>query len=267
MKGPERLKNYEDSWETDMGKCFPGERVVVRGEDLFDSFQSSSWLEYLLFVVTGKRDEKLAHIIGVLWMFTGGYPDSRVWNNRIVTLAATTKSTGALGISAGIAVSEATLYGLKPIKGCSDFLVRLKGDLEKGGNLEHLLEEELRRHRVIYGYGRPIVSVDERIAPTIRLAKEYGYGAGYYLNLVCEIELIFKKKDRMQMNQGGLYAAIMLDAGLSVSEIYYLTIFLFSAGMFAPFIEAHDKPSGAFFPLRVSKINYTGSQKMRTWER
>lgn len=265
MKGPERLKHYEDNWETDMGASFPGERVVVRGEDLFESFKSSSWLEYLLFVVTGKKDAKLAHIVGALWMFTGGYPDPRIWNNRVATLAATAKSTGALAVSAGIAVSEATIYGLKPIKGCCDFLVKLKCDLRKGGNLEDLLEEELRRHKVIYGYGRPIASADERIAPTIELVKEHGYGEGYYLKLVFEIESIFKKKNRMQLNQGGLYGAILLDAGLSVTEIYYLTIFLFSAGMFAPFIEANDRPDGAFFPLRVSKINYIGSQEIRAW--
>lgn len=265
MKGPSLLRHYEDNWETEVGASFPGERVVVRGEDLFDGFKSASWLEYLLFVVTGKRDEQLAHIVGALWVFSGSYPDPRVWNNRVATLAATVKSTGALGVSAGVAVSEATLYGLKPIKGCSDFFIKTKSCLEKGESLEMILDDELHKHRSIYGYGRPIASTDERISPTLELVNQYGYGDGYYLKLVLKIESILKKKYRIQMNQAALYSAIMLDAGLSVTEIYYLSIFLFSAGMYAPFIEAHSKPSGAFFPLRVSRINNKGPNKIRVW--
>ena len=265
MKGAELLEYYENNWKTSMGGWFPGERVVVRGHDLFRDFKGSSWLEYLLFVTTGKKDSKLAELIGQLWTFTGGFPDPRIWNNRVVTLAATANSTGALGVSAGIAVSEATLYGLKPITACCDFLVKVKAGLEQGGLLKEILNQELQQGRTIYGFGRPVTTQDERIAPTLKLVEENKLSDGYYLSLVFEIETFLKEKYGISLNQGGLYGAILLDSGLSVKEIYYLTIFLFSVGMFAPFIEAHEKPEGSFFPLRVSKINYVGDHEVRAW--
>lgn len=265
MKGPELLKYYEDNWETEMGAWFPGERVVVRGEDLFEEFKHSGWMEYLLYVVTGKRDPKLAYLIESIWVYCTSFPDPRLWNNRVATLAATAGSTGALGISAGIAVSEATVYGLKPIKGVCDFFVRTKKQLDGGGVLLDIVQNEIKLNKNVYGYGRPMTNCDERISPTIALAEELGFGKGYYLKLAVEIEDILYKKYKMKMNIAAVYAALMSDAGLSVSEAYYMASLSFSAGMFAPFIEASEKPCGTFFPMRVSRVNNIGISKTRVW--
>jgi len=265
MIGSSLLEHYEDHWETEMGAWFPGERVVVRGEDLFNSFKSSGWMEYLLFVITGKRDAKLAGLIESIWVYCTSFPDPRLWNNRVAMLASTAGSTGVLGISAGIAVSEAKVYGLKPIKGASDLFIKIKKKTDEGFLLSEVVDEEMRIHKVVYGYGRPLASCDERIAPTISLAKELGYASGYYLNQALEIEKILYKKYKMKMNIAAVYSALMLDAGLSVEDTYYLACLSFSAGMFAPFIEAQEKPLGTFFPLRVSRVNYEGVEGHRVW--
>lgn len=265
MRGPELLKHYEDNWETEMGAWFPGERVVVRGTDLFEGFSSAGWMEYLLFVVTGKRDAKLARLIESIWVYCTSFPDPRLWNNRVATLAATAGSTGVLGVSAGIAVSEATVYGLKPIKGVCDFLIRSKEKLDSGEDLEEIVRKEISAHKSLYGYGRPMTSCDERIKPTIAMAEELGFASGDYLKLALDIEEILYKKYKMKMNIAAVYAALMSDVGLSVMDTYYMACLSFSAGMFAPFIEAQEKPLGAFFPLRVSRLNYEGIEGHRVW--
>ena len=48
MRGPEKLIEKEDNWQTDLGASFAGERVVVRGKDLFSEFGDFSWHGMLL---------------------------------------------------------------------------------------------------------------------------------------------------------------------------------------------------------------------------
>lgn len=267
MKGPELLASYEDNWETTMGACFPGEqRIVVRGEDLFDSFKESGWMEYLLFVVTGKRDKKLANLLESIWVYCTSFPDPRLWNNRVASLAATTRSTAALGISAGNAVSEATLYGLKPIKGVSDFLLKVQSELDQGIDLDLILEKKMKLNRSIYGYGRPIVESDERIPPVIKMIKESGYFGGSYLLLAFEIEKKLQKKYKVQMNIAAVYGALLCDQKFTPMETYYMAVLSFSAGMFGSYIDALEKPSGTFFPLPSCRINYKGVEELRVWE-
>lgn len=267
MKGPELLKFFEDNWETEMGACFPDEqRIVVRGEDLFDSFDGSSWMEYLLFVVTGKRDKKLANLLESIWVYCTSFPDPRLWNNRVASLAATTRSTAALGVSAGIAVSEATLYGLKPIKGVSDFLLRVQAELDQDIDLDLILEKEMKLHRSIYGYGRPITDSDERIPPVINMIKKSGYFGGNYLSLAFEIEGRLQKKYKVNMNIAAVYGALLCDQKFTSIETYYMAVLSFSAGMFGSYIDGLKKPSGTFFPLHNCRINYVGVEESRAWE-
>ena len=130
--GPERLKFFEDNWQTEMGAWFPGERVVLRGKDVFTELNECSWMEYLVYAVTGKESPKLAKIIEGLWLLSTSFPDPRLWNNRVAALAGSARSTGVLAVSAGIAISEATVYGLKPIKGALDFLYRASEKKDSG---------------------------------------------------------------------------------------------------------------------------------------
>ena len=39
MKPKIDLNDFEDSWKTEMGGAIAGERVVVRGKDLFTDFK------------------------------------------------------------------------------------------------------------------------------------------------------------------------------------------------------------------------------------
>ena len=98
-------------------------------------------------------------------------PKPRIWNNRISALAGTARSTGVLAAAASVAVSEATIYGLKPIKGATDFLYRADKRLAEGETLEQIIKAELKQYRSVYGYGRPLVTGDERLETMMDFAR------------------------------------------------------------------------------------------------
>ena len=253
--GPERLKAFEDNWQTAMGAWFPGERVVLRGKDVFKELNDYSWVEYLYYAITGKQSPKTARLIEGLWMLSTSYPDPRLWNNRVVALAATARTTGALAVAAGIAVSEATIYGLKPIKGAIDFLYRAAHQKENGIAIETIVKEELKANRCVSGYGRPLVNGDERIAPVLKFLTKEGAHDGKFIHLAFEIDRYLKNsRYKYMINIAALNAAVAADSGLSADEYYYMTNLAFTGGMFPCYIDARTQPEGLFFPLSVKRI-------------
>ena len=267
MKPKVDLKEFEDNWVTEMGASFPGERVVVRGKDLFSELNHFTWLKLLLYMITGREfNSKELEILDKIWMLTISYPDPRVWNNRVAALAGTVRSTGSLGVSAGSAVTEAKVYGGQATTAAFDFILRCAKKLDQGYVLKDLLQEELRLNRAIYGYGRPIVNRDERIKPIQDIIEKNGYGDGRYVRLAYQVEQILQQgRWRYKLNIAGLAAAIAADMGFSDREYYLWLINGYNAGITACFADAIDKKEGALFPLRCERITYEG-KAIRTWE-
>jgi len=260
------LTSSEDVLYTDMGAWFQGERVVIRGKDLFTEFKNASWIEILLFGITGKSyTQDQIKLFNGMWTLCGSYPDPRIWNNRIASLAGTARSTTALAIGAATAVSEAKIYGRGPDIRSIDFLLRTKDKIDLGIDLNEVVKEELKKHRTIAGFGRPVINKDERIKPMHDLAEELNLLNGDYVNLVYDVEeYLLKGRYRMRMNIASFLAALMADQGFTVREYYQFMVLGFSAGMFPCYIDAVNKPEGSFFPLRCERINYTGVAQ-RKW--
>jgi hypothetical protein len=182
--GPELLKQCEDNWQTEMGAIVFGEGAILRGKSVLSDFKDSSWMEYFLYGITGRELEKYSKFMEGIWRLTTSYPDPRLWNNRVAALAGTTRSTGALAVSAGIAVSEATIYGLRPIKGSLDFLYRAQEKIEEGLSIPEITMAELKKFRNVYGYGRPLVNGDERIVPFLEFSRSLGIQGHLKLKLI-----------------------------------------------------------------------------------
>lgn len=265
MKGPELLENFEDNWETEMGAWFPAERVVIRGKDLFDEFSSSSWMNYILYAITGRQDERFSKLVESIWVISTSFPDPRLWPNRIATFCGSTRSTCMLGLSAGVAASEASIYGLRPMVGAYYFFTKAIEHVDDESKLEEFILSYLKKYKVIPGYGRPLSPEDERIAPLFERTKALGFADGKYVKLSFTVDRLLFKRKKMKMNVAALSAAIAGDVGLSIREYYYLASLAFTGGMFSPMIDAFEKPEGTFFPLRVSRINYTGIKESRVW--
>lgn len=264
MKTPDTLGRHAGRVTTRMGACFVGERAVFRGHDLHAGLRGVDWVELYAFGITGRRfrDDEV-RMLHALWVHTS-YPDARIWNNRVAGLAGSTRSTGNLGMAAALAVSEASIYGRGIDIRAADFLIRTRRALERGDPLDACVRDELARHRSIAGYGRPIVNGDERIAPTMALARELGFHDGPHVRLAFELErFLVGGRWRWRMNYGALAAALAADLGLSAREYYAFMFPAFLAGMQPCYIEASERPEGSLLPLACDAIRYEGAPPRR----
>jgi hypothetical protein len=261
--GPGRLKYFENNWPTNKGAWFPGEAVRYREKSLFDDFSDSGWMTLFLYGINGKfPTENQAKMIEKIWLISSSFPDPRLWNNRISSLAATSRSTGSLAISASVAVTEAKIYGTRPVLLGSSFLVELEKIASNDEDIERYIISRLKKERNLPGFGRPIISKDERIGPLLKEANNLGFGDGRFINLVFQIkEILAMHRYKLKPNIAIFCSALFLDLGFSPRQCYLLAVLAFCAGMVPCYIDAMEKSEGCFFPLACKNIEYDGHKK------
>lgn len=266
-KGPDLLAHCEDNWQTEIGAAIIGKgRVVLRGKDLLSELCDNRWMELMVFAITGKESPRLARLLEGMWVISTSFPDPRLWNNRVAALGGTTRTTGALALTAASAISEANAYGLRVTTRAIDMLIRLKKELDTGAKLEDLITREFKQYRVVSGYGRPLVSKDERVEPLMKFAKSIGLGDGPYVKLAFEIaDHLSNSRYRFQINVSAVIAALMADEGISPENLSYFGVFAFIGGMYPCHIDAKNHPEGTLFPLSTNRVAYTGEHTGRTW--
>lgn len=267
MNKSKLLQEASDNWQTNMGAMFPGERVVVRGKDLFADLYGMSWMGLLLYYITGREFSiNELKVLDQLWMLSINYPDPRIWNNRIAALGGTTRSTPALSIGTAICVSEANIYGGQANVAAIDFIKDAKSKLDKGLSLDEIIKTELKEFRVIKGYGRPIASKDERIEPVLKMLQEHGYADGAHVKLALQVHNYLKEsRFRMQINITGLAAAVGADVGFSAKEYYTWTVVGFAGGITACYLDSLNHEQGSLFPLSCDRVCYEGERE-RSWD-
>lgn len=266
MTSPTLLESFEGPLRTTMGGCFPGERAVMRGLDIHAALRDADWMDMYLFAITGRRHTPAQlRVLHAIWTNTS-YPDARLWNNRVAALAGSTRSTGILGVSAALAVSEASIFGGQVELAVADFLVRARQAMESGRELADIVAEELRINRGIGGYGRPVgrSRPDERNAVVLAVAEQEGLAAGPHLLLAQQVEdILLNGRWRMRINFAGFATALSMDLGLSPMECYYYMLPAFMAGMPPCHIEATGRPEQTTFPLRCTSLIYRGLPRRR----
>ena len=208
------LYEYEDHWPTELGVVSVADGTVTfRGYDLLNALEDLSWMDLLMYGITGRRfSPAQLELFQGLWKISASYPEPRIWNNRVAALGGSVRSTPGLSLGAAIAVTDATIYGQRPMIGAFDFLQRARQCCDSGERLHDVVVRELKTHRTIPGYGRPLRSVDERLAPAERLARRLGLWGGAYTALALEVGEILRKK-RMGMNVAALAGALYADQG------------------------------------------------------
>lgn len=267
MKRPELLAQHIGVLRTKVGACWPGSRAVFRGHDLHQDLRNSDWLELYLFGITGRRftpaQVKLLHGI---WVVTS-YPDPRLWNNRVAALAGSARSSPVLGITAALAVSEANIYGGLPGVRGIDFFLRAGKLLDQGISAREIVDRELAEHQLIFGFGRPINSFDERLPWLAKLAGDQGLDQGKHFRLAFEVEKILLEmgKSNLRMNYAGMTSSLGADLGLTPREFHIFRVPMFLAGMPPCWVEASEKPEGTLFPTPCCDIAYEGLPA-RTWK-
>lgn len=260
------LDHYRGAFQTAVGGAFPGTRAVFRGQDLHrDLLGQISWIGLYCLGVTG-RQLPPAHLAMLEHLcISTSYPDARIWNNRVAALAGTTRSTANLALSAAEAVSEARIYGRRNEFRAVAFYQRTHRAMLAGASLEDCVARHLQTQGRLAGYGRPLASGDERLAPTMAKARELGLAEGPHVLLAYAVERHLQAKGLpLQMNFGALVAAFGADFGLSPREFTTLFYLSFLAGMPPCYTEALAKPAGAIFPTRCEDVIYEGVAP-RSW--
>lgn len=264
MNGPKLLSENIGRVKSSVGGFFPGSHVIFRGQDLHADLRGMDWMELYVFGITGRRfttaQVKLLH---ALWTYTS-YPDVRIWNNRVAGLAGSVRSTPGLGMSAALAVSESTIFGANPCVRAIDFLIQARNSVANGSSLKDVISVELEQ-RHIYGYGRPLVLIDERLPWLRTLAAELCLDKGPHFGLAFEVEALLVERDpRLKMNYAALVAALGADLGFTVREFHHFQLPMLLAGMNPCFIEATSRPIGSLFPLPCDHLQYEGPAS-RAW--
>ena len=259
MMGPQMLASHADVLRTKMGAAFPGSHAVFRGHELHRDLKDMDWFGLCAFGITGRQlPPAQLRLFSSVWVWTS-YPDARLWNNRVAALAGATRSTPNLGISAGQAITEATIYGRGNEFRALDFFIKTRKALQAGITLADHLESFLSNGGRMAGYGRPISSSDERMPLTLGLARELGLADGPYLALAFEIDRYFESTGRpLRMNLSALLSAFAGDFGWSPREFNMIMFTTFLAGMYPCYLEAADKPPGAVFATRCEDVQYEG---------
>jgi hypothetical protein len=252
--------------KTRVGAVFLGSHVIFRGYNLHTELKDMSWFELYVFGITGRRFSKeQLKLMEAMWMYTS-YPDARLWNNRIASLAGSSRSTGSLGISSALAVSEAHIYGGGLSVEAITFLYETDLFLKTGKSLSECILSKLASMRRIAGYGRPLSArEDERNQHILGLAKELTLDKGHYLNLAFQVShFLIESRYRMKINYGGLAAALAADLGFSAHEYAMFGYPAFLAGICPCFSESASKAEGVIYPASCADIVYEGNSR-RSW--
>ncbi len=260
------LIDLENGYSTDMGKAFLSERVVLRGRDLHREFGDRDWFSVFLFAITGREfsDEHL-QFMNFMWV-ASSYPDPGIWPNQAAALGASARTTPSLALISGLAISEASIYGRKPERKALDFFYRAGRALDSGQSIANIVEDELKARKILFGYGRPLASTDERISHTMRKIKQLGLDAGKHFQLALAVADYLGDTRNLTMNVAAVNTAVIADIGLSPEEYQIWVTTGFITGMAPCYLDARRRQEGGFFPIRCTSLNYEGVPQRR-WDR
>ena len=265
MSGPDLLAAHAGVLRTRVGACWPGTRAVFRGQDLHRDLAGASAMDLFLFGITGRRfGENELRLLDGMWALTG-YPDTRLWNNRVAALAANARSLPSLAIAAGLAASDARVFGGGPAFFSIDFFLRAGARQRAGDDAETIVVAELAERRRILGYGRPMSSTDERLPPLLALAEREGLAEGLHFKLAFDVEqALLRRQPFLKLNYAGATAALAADLGLTARQYQLYNVFKTMLGMPPCIVEAAEKPEGALMPMACVNVIYEG-QARRSW--
>lgn len=259
-----QLQAHENNWKTRIGKAFLCDRAVLRGRDLHHELGDWNWFAVYLYGITGREfSDNQIKMLAYFWIATS-YADPSIWPNHVAALGGTVRSTASLSCMAGLALGEASIYGRRPEKRALDFFYRTREAMNKGEALAELIERELVERKTIYGYGRPLAKIDERVPHTLVMAKKLGLDGGQYLQLAKDVYHYLKNNKGLSINISAINTALVADIGLSPEEYQLFLTPCFITGIAPCYVDARDKPEGAFFPMQCSSIEYQGKPK-REW--
>lgn len=220
-----------------------GRQVVVHGRDLHHECLELGFVHYFLFCVTGRTiAPEHARVLEQLWIGTG-YPDARIWCNRIAGYLGSARVDPGLSMSASIAASNSQTYGFRAMRAAYDVQAEIPESIdERDAWLAKWLEEK----RVLHGYGRPIQRHDERILAALKTLADEGLKAGPALKRAYWLHRELATTKGFEMNIAAVWAAICIDFGLSPKEYEGFMLLMFAPGYAAVYHDQRERDPFSF---------------------
>jgi hypothetical protein len=246
------LSEHPQPWiRTSAGVATLGRQVVVHGRDLHHECLDLSFVHYLLFCVCGRRlGERRARVFEELWVSTG-YPDPRIWCNRIAAYLGSARVDPGLAMSAALAASDSVAYGFRAVVRAFDVQASIpEASVERSA----WLERELAAKRILHGYGRPIHGRDERIAVALRSMVAAGVPAGPALRRAFWVHDRLSEAKGIQMNIAALWGAVAIDFGLQRHEYEQFMTLMFAPGYAAAYADQRARPALTFLAGHQSGV-------------
>jgi citrate synthase len=228
---------------TAVGIAMLGQQVIVHGKDLHHECLGLSFVHFVLFSITGRSFEaKVARVLEQLWIATG-YPDARIWCNRIAAYLGSARVDAGLALSAAIAASNSVGYGFRALDAA--YLVQRELPTNEAERARWL-EAQLDAGRVLAGYGRPVHKHDERIAAALQSLADAELKAGPALHGAFWLDRRLREAKGIEMNIAALWAALAIDFGLDRREYEAFMLLMFVPGYLAVYKEQRDRPALSF---------------------
>lgn len=228
-----------------------GNRVVVWGKDLHGECLNMSFVHYCLFCSTSRWfDAARARVWERLWISTG-YPDARLWCNRVAGYLGSARVAPGFALSAAIAASNSVEYGFRAL---SNAYALQREIPEALAQRKRWFARQLARHRRLAGYGRPVRGHDERLNATFRILAEEGYRAGAALKRADWVDLQLRSHKGIEMNVAGAWAAIAIDFEMSHSEFERFMLLMLVPGYLAVYTDQSERPPMQFLAGYQSPI-------------
>ena len=222
-----------------------GKRVVVHGKDLHAECMELGFVGYTLFSVAGRTfPEAMVRVFEEYWVATG-YPDARIWCNRIAGYLASARVDAGLALSAAIAASNSVEYGFQAIRGAYTVQEQIP---EATTGRAPWLAAQLGARRILHGYGRPIHRSDERIAVALRTLARHGFRAGPALKRAFWLDAELRAQKGVGINILGVWAATAIDFGIDRNTYDPFMLLMFIPGYLAVYADQRARPALSFLP-------------------
>jgi citrate synthase len=220
-----------------------GCHVVVHGKDLHGECLELGFVHYLLFCVTGRAfDPVCVGVLERLWVATG-YPDARIWCNRVAAYLGSARVDPGLALSAALAASNSTAYGFRAMSAAYAVQAEIPDELAARERwLQNRLEDTHVQQRHLAGYGRPAQGSDERIAVALDSLARAGLPAGPALKRAFWLDRALDARKGIQANIAAVWAALAIDFGISRREYEAFMLLMFTPGYMAVYAEWRARP-------------------------
>jgi citrate synthase len=232
---------------TSLGIARLGHQVVVHGKDLHRECLDLGFVHYLLFCVTGRVfDPARAGVLERLWVATG-YPDARIWCNRVAAYLGSARVDAGLALSAALAASNSTAYGFRAMSAAYAVQADIPDELPaREAWLADVLDDTVAQRRHLAGYGRPAEGSDERIAVALDSLVRAGLTAGPALKRAFWLHRALAARKGIQINIAAVWAALAIDFGISRREYEAFMLLMFAPGYMAVYAEWRGRPPFEF---------------------